>query len=57
MTEPYHPFLKRAPSGDDSQDNLCATCGRGPGNAVHNPTPENYPNWPKDDQGPPPPPC
>ncbi len=43
MTEPYHPFIKRAPSGDDRQDNLCAQCGKSPMDGVHNPTPENYP--------------
>ena len=46
MTEPYHPFIKCAPAGDD-KDNMCATCDRGPGDPVHNPTPENYPEWPK----------
>ncbi len=42
MTEPYHSFIKRTPAGDD-MDNMCATCDRGPGDPVHNPTPENYP--------------
>ncbi len=45
MPEPYHPFIKRAPSGDDSQDNLCAQCGKSPMDGVHNPTPENYSQW------------
>ena len=45
MTEPYHPFRKRAPSGDDSQDNLCAECGKSPMDGVHNPTIENYLPW------------
>ncbi len=40
--EPYHPFRKRTPEGDD-RDNLCAVCGRGPGDGVHHPTAENYP--------------
>ena len=45
MTEPYHPFRKRAPSGDDSQDNLCAECGKSPMDGVHNPTRENCLEW------------
>ncbi len=49
MTE-YHPFRKRAPSGDDSQDNLCAQCGKSPMDGVHNPTPENYSRWSKDEK-------
>ena len=51
MVEPYHPFMKRTPNGNDSLDNLCAVCGLSPMDPVHNPTPANYPPMKKAPEG------